>query len=44
MGVSSCTEPIVEEKLQTIMLKIDEEEFEVNSSIFSALQDSITIE
>ena len=44
MGVGSCTGTICEEKLQAVMLIIDVGESMADSSSFSALQDSITIE
>ena len=44
MGVSSCTGPMVKEELQAIMLIGNEDESMADSSIFSALQDSITFE
>ena len=44
MGVSSCTGPIVKEELQAIMLMGVKGGVHGNSSISSALQDSITLE
>ena len=44
MGISSCTGPMVIKELQAIMLIGVEEEFTADSSIFSALQDSITLD
>ena len=43
MGVNLCTRPMMKEESQAIMLKVDEREFRANSSIFSVLQDSITL-
>ena len=44
MGVSLCTGPMVKEELQTVMLMGVEGESTADSSIFSAPQDSITLE
>ena len=44
MGVSLCTGPIVKEELKAIILMGMEGGVHGNSSIFSALQDSTTLE
>ena len=44
MGVISCTGPMVKEELQAILLMGVEGESMADSSIFSGLQDSITLE
>ena len=44
MGVSLCTRPMVKEELQAITLIGVERESVADSSIFSAQQDSITLD